>query len=674
MTLRKILLLAAAAVLQPAHGDPMKTLDLMPAPARLVLRSDSFRLDSTFGVSLEGAATPRLCRAATRMLRRISDRTGLWFPQTILSPASNPQSPAMVILAGREGMIRLGEDESYALEITARVIRLEAETDIGAFRGLETVLQLLEADASGYRFPGVSIQDAPRFPWRGLLIDAGRHFMPVEVILRNLDAMAAVKLNVLHWHLTEDQGFRVECRTFPKLHELGSDGQFYSQEQIRNVVAFAADRGIRVVPEFDIPGHSTSWFVGYPELASAPGPYAIERHFGIARPAMDPTRESTYAFLDRFFQEMAELFPDEYLHIGGDEVEGHEWNENPQIRDFMKKAGLPDNAALQAQFNLRVQQILAKNKKRMVGWDEILNPSLTGDFIIQSWRGRESLISAAKRGIRVLLSNGYYIDLMHPAESHYLNDPHTPDMGLSDQEAANILGGEATMWSEFVTPETVDSRIWPRTAAIAERLWSPPSVRDIDSMVRRMGIVSLRLEELGLTHEKNAGMMLRRLCAGPDILALKTLVDVLEPVKDYRRFSTRPHTVFFPMTRVVDAARPDARVARDFNRRVEQWISAEASNEDLASLKMDLEMWKLNHARLLPFIRRSQVLGEIEGLSADLAAAAEIGLEALQFRETGQYPSSPWTADRHARLRAARQSRAEVELMVIDGIEKLLPR
>ena len=210
MTLRKILLLAAAAVLQPAHGDPMKTLDLMPAPARLVLRSDSFRLDSTFGVSLEGAATPRLCRAATRMLRRISDRTGLWFPQTILSPASNPQSPAMVILAGREGMIRLGEDESYALEITARVIRLEAETDIGAFRGLETVLQLLEADASGYRFPGVSIQDAPRFPWRGLLIDAGRHFMPVEVILRNLDAMAAVKLNVLHWHLSEDQGFRVE--------------------------------------------------------------------------------------------------------------------------------------------------------------------------------------------------------------------------------------------------------------------------------------------------------------------------------------------------------------------------------------------------------------------------------------------------------------------------------
>ncbi|RQW08234.1 beta-hexosaminidase, partial [candidate division KSB1 bacterium] len=248
----------------------------MPIPQKVIEGEGQFRLGKDFTIAVIGVNHPRLYKGATRMLRRLSDRTGLFFPQDFVTPDSD-KAGAMIIEVNRVGDVKLYEDESYSLSVSPAAIRLTAETDIGALRGLETVLQLLHADAQGYYFPGVEIEDAPRFPWRGLLVDVSRHWMPVEVIKRNLDGLAAVKMNVLHWHLSEDQGFRVECVTFPRLHELGSDGFYYTQTQIREIIDYAADRGIRVVPEFDIPGHSTSWFVGYPQYASQPGPYSIER-------------------------------------------------------------------------------------------------------------------------------------------------------------------------------------------------------------------------------------------------------------------------------------------------------------------------------------------------------------------------------------------------------------
>ena len=183
--------------------------------------------------------------------------------------------------------------------------------------------------------------------------------MPLDVVYRTLDGMEAVKLNVFHWHLSEDQGFRVESKQFPLLQEKGSDGLFYTQEEIRNVIAYARDRGIRVVPEFDMPGHATAWFVGYPDLASGSGPYQIERKWGVFNPAMDPTRDSTYTFLDTFIGEMTALFPDAYFHVGGDECNGKEWNANPRIQQFMKAHAIKDNAALQAYFSAKVQKIVA---------------------------------------------------------------------------------------------------------------------------------------------------------------------------------------------------------------------------------------------------------------------------------------------------------------------------
>src|SRR5437016_6199264 len=464
-------------------------LNLMPVPASVQIQTGRLPINSSFNVAVKNYADDRLRAGIARMLTRLAGRTVLTLPADL---ASDEGAATLVVQGERAGDVipSLTEDESYSLEVTDKQARLVAPTVVGALRGLETFLQLLQGDRDGYYLPGIKIQDQPRFQWRGLLIDVGRHYEPMEVLKRNLDAMAAVKLNVFHWHLTEDQGFRVESRKFPKLHALGSDGFFYTQDQVREIVSYARDRGIRVMPEFDIPGHSTSWLVGYPEMGSAPGPFKIERGAGIFEPALDPTREQTYKFLDIFLGEMAALFPDEYMHIGGDENEGKQWDRNPQIQAFMKEKGIKDNHALQAYFNQRVLKILQKHHKKTIGWEEILHPGLPKDAVIHSWRGPASLADAARKGYNGILSAGYYIDLMFPASQHYLADPIPENTTLTAEEAKRILGGAARMWGEWVSPETIDSRIWPRTAAIAERLWSPLNVTKIDEMSRRMACIS----------------------------------------------------------------------------------------------------------------------------------------------------------------------------------------
>jgi hexosaminidase len=303
-----IFLFSCLFLLENAWGQsPAATLNLMPVPSSLQAGNGKFIISPALKIAIIGNPHQRIYGGATRMLRRLDGRTGLFFSQGYLTPQDNDATATLQITVKRPGKVVLHEDESYSLKISSQKIELSAQTDLGALRGLETILQLVQGVENGYYLPLVTINDSPRFPWRGLLIDAGRHFMPVEVMKRNLDGMAAVKMNVLHWHLSEDQGFRIESKTFPKLHQLGSDGQYYTYEQIKEIIQYADERGIRVVPEFDIPGHATSWFVGYPELASAPGPYIIERKFGVKDPTFDPTREETYTFLDAFFKEMAGL-------------------------------------------------------------------------------------------------------------------------------------------------------------------------------------------------------------------------------------------------------------------------------------------------------------------------------------------------------------------------------
>src|SRR5258707_5693640 len=507
-------------------------LNLMPVPAWVRTQTGRLAITGNFNVAVKNHTDDRLRAGIARMLTRLAGRTVLTLPADL---TADEGTATLVVQCEQAGDIvpSLSENESYSLEVTDKQARLVAPTVVGALRGLETFLQLLQGDRDGYYLPALKIQDQPRFPWRGLLIDVGRHYEPIEVLKRNLDAMAAVKLNVFHWHLTEDQGFRVESKKLPKLHTLGSDGLFYTQDQVREIIAYARDRGIRVMPEFDIPGHSTSWLVGYPEIGSAPGPYKIERGAGIFEPALDPTREQTYKFLDTFLGEMAALFPDAYMHIGGDENEGKQWDHNPQIQAFMKAKGLKDNHALQTYFNTRLLEILRKHGKTMMGWEEIFHADLPKDVVIQSWRGPASLAEAAKKGYNGVLSAGYYIDLSFPTSQHYAVDPIASNSTLTPSEAEHVLGGEATMWTEWVSPETIDSRIWPRTAAIAERLWSPRTVTNVDDMYRRLDVISVRLEELGLTHEKNQAMLLRRLAGGRALGPLQSLASIVEPVQNY---------------------------------------------------------------------------------------------------------------------------------------------
>ena len=508
----------------------------------------------------------------------------------------------------------------------------------------------------------VTIDDSPRFPWRGLLIDVTSHFMPVPVILRTLDTMEAVKLNVFHWHLTDDQGFRVESKVFPKLHQLGTEnGEYYTQDDIRRIVAYARDRGIRIIPEFDMPGHCATWLIGYPELASAPGPYNIIHTFGIYDPALDPTNEAVYTFIDKLIGEMAALFPDEYLHIGGDEVTYKHWKQNPRIQAFIRQQNLRDEPGLQAYFNRRVLPILKKHGKKMAGWDEILHQNLPRDILVQSWRDHDSLAAAAKQGYKTLLSFGYYLDHLNLTSTYYSVDPlGGPAKSLSSEQAANVLGGEACMWTEFISPETIDSRMWPKTAAIAERLWSPAAqTASIENMYARLDAISHRLDFRGALHNRNYEPMLQRLAPDAPIEVLQTLADTLDPQGiEVRELATR-YAQDTPLNRIVDAARGDSAVVR----RLESVIRAQLrspSPERVTEIQSTLTKWRDNNQRFLPYTEKSALLKEARELSQDLARIAEIGLEALSRLETKPTGNAAWVTEQRAHLDALAKPKLEV--------------
>jgi hexosaminidase len=666
------------------------SLNLMPVPTKVQVGTGQLVVDQSFTTANTGQSDSRLERGISRFLDQVSRQTGM-----PLNGQSGGASNATLVIrvenSGRK-VQELDEDESYTLEITSARATLTAPNALGALHGLQTFLQLIEPTPGGFAVPAITIQDQPRFRWRGLLIDVGRHFIPIDVLKRSLDGMAAVKLNVLHWHLSDDEGFRVESKRFPKLQQLGSEGQYYTQAEISDFVAYARDRGIRVVPEFDMPGHSRSLVAAYPELASGPGPYRAGRIAGesntssgsIADNALDPTREGTYKFLDKFIGEMAGLFPDAYFHIGGDEVDNKLWDSNAKIREFVLAHGMKNNRDLQAYFNQRLQKIVSKHGKIMMGWDEVLHPDLPKTVVVHSWRGQDSLAAAAKQGYRGLLSYGYYLDLMWPAARHYAVDPMSGQAAaLTTEEQARVLGGEACMWGEFVTPEMIDSRIWPRLAAIAERLWSPQETRDEQSMYRRMEEVSWRLGWLGLNGESsdtsNYVLMLHRLAGGRDISALRILADVVEPTKDYTRTEVfpQPPVKITPLNRLVDAARPESAVAREFDGLVDGYLQGGAKNSGAdsgaeAQIRAWLAKWRDNDVNLELEMERSFLLGEDKPLSADLAALGAAGLQALDSIDNHQMLPDAWRSGQLAVVERSMKPRANLLITVAPAIQKLI--
>ncbi len=646
---------------------------VMPVPSSVQTGSGVFRIEAGLTAGVGGASSDRLQRGVLRAMKRLEDKTGQPLSRQL---TSGNQARLLVTVKGDGNAVQgVDEDESYTLQVSSATIKIDAATTAGALHGLETLIQLAQVQGTGYVVPALTVNDTPRFPWRGLMIDCSRHFEPLDVLKRNIDGMAAVKLNVFHWHLTDDQGFRIESKKYPQLTGAGSDGLFYTQDEARDLVRYARDRGIRVVPEFEMPGHSSAWLIAFPKLGSGTAPQGIRREFGISDVALDPTRDETYAFIEAFLQEMTTIFPDRYVHIGGDETPAPDWKSNARILAFKSAHSLADNDALQAYFNQRVLAILTKLDRRMVGWDEILNPALPKDVVVQSWRGEASLAKGAQQGYQGVLSAPYYLDAMKPAAQMYLADPVPADTPMTPAQQKLILGGEVTMWAEQLDARTIDSRVWPRTAAIAERFWSAQSVRDVDSMYTRLAPISIELETLGLHHLSNEDAMLRSLAGSEDIGALRAVAQAFEPVSFGERYDQQRTSQLTPLTNFVDAVRPDPPLKHVLERAAAAVITDPKGNKDgregraeLQGLFADVSKAQpVAHTlaaadpRLRPMLPRFELLPRL----------TTIGTEALQYLQSGSAPDG-WKAKALSTIEEAKQPSESVRYIFLAPLAVLV--
>jgi len=727
-------------------AEDLAAVTLMPLPAKLEMKSGVLHLSNGLNLVYKGN-NEIVQKSIVRFKKQIEDI------YQVKEAAEGIKLNISCPTPTESNIPSLGDDESYNISI-GNEITLEANTQWGINYGLESILQLIISQPDGPAISKLKMEDQPRFGWRGLMMDVSRHWMPKDVILRVLDAMAAVKMNTFHWHLSDDQGFRVESFVFPGLQQQGSDGKYYTQDEIKEVIAFAAERGIRVIPEFDIPGHSKSWQIAYSELGTDQRQMSLKNIGGeMFSPPLDPTNDKVYEFLDRFIEEMGALFSDPYFHIGGDEVDSKYWNNNERIQAFMHEHNLANAHALQAYFNKRVQPILEKHGKKMVGWQEILHTDLGNDIVIQSWIDHKSLFKAVQSGTSGILSAGWYLDLKLHADDYYQVDPlvlpgavdiepdsaHwkmydikidfgssqidgdmvlfdrdpnnvygffglmnnlvafksgtiesgllklelTAQMGklkfeanleadslsgkmsmmlmnfncsgklvgsselpgttlpkievikpLTSEEQSRILGGESAMWAETVSKSNVESRIWPSSSAIAEKLWSPAELTgNTEDMYRRLLIISDFLDKRGAQHQKGMNSILENLIAPEGLAALTRLTSLLEEVKYYGRLSEimKEKNLYLPdlqLDGVVDAARPESFEARRFNQQVDKFISDPSDINRTAIMDYLIEWSQLNN-ELKPHLNSPQ-LEKVAKISSVFSEVSESLLQRFE--------------------------------------------
>ena len=697
------LITAASIAAAQAPSSPLSPLALMPLPSSITRGEGAFTVTpagggpSTFTYNYGQTHDARLEAAVRRALIRLG-RTcgGEVLRSTIDHPTPTKTSLLINVAAPGEPVQTLDEDESYELRVTAEGATLTAANDLGAMHGFETLLQLATTAQGACVLPAVTIHDVPRFRWRGFMLDVSRHFEPVGSVERTLDGMAAAKLNVFHWHLSDDQGFRAESKKFPKLTEVASEGEFYTQDQLREVVAYALARGIRVVPEFDMPGHGSSWIMAYPDLAPGKPIKTLPVVYGMPTAVLDPTRKSTYKFINTLVDEMGRIFPDAYFHIGGDEVEGEVWLADPEIAAFMKKKGYDKPAQLQAYFNQQLEEILKKHDKKVIGWDEILDPDLPKTILIQSWRGEASLSDGARQGYQGILSAPYYLDGQKSSAQMYLADPVPTDTTLTAEQQKLILGGEVCMWAEQLNTETVDSRVWPRTMAVAERFWSPQNDRDVSDMYRRLRINSLKLEDVGLRHISGPETVRRNLLLKRDPEALDVLASVLEPVDFHARSGLQHTNGWTALDRLVDAVVADPPSRQQVAGEVEA-IAANIAVPPPADPKLQLDLsgdvpegsvpsreaafrrlrqrflsWQAAETRLLEDVQQTPRLSDAGARVEQLGELAEVGLSSLAFLESHTAPPPGWQEKRMITLDAAAEPAALVRFTVLYSMRKLV--
>ena len=702
-----IVLLFSGCIVVKAQQN---TLNLMPVPKEVTLKEGKFRLTNKFTIkvvrlSIDTLLSYRrltdtiLYEAINRFYQQLNRKTGLVFGQQYITPDDKLDSASMSIMPPSKSQLGIDNDEDYYLFVGKNSIGVIASNTIGVLRCLQTVQQLLAKDDDGYYFPCIDIQDSPRFKWRGLMVDVARHFISYDEMKRNIDAMAAVKMNVLHWHLTDDEGFRVESKVFPLLHQKGSNGDYYTQTELKEIVKYAEERGVMIVPEFDMPGHAQSWFAGYPELASQPGPYhpgprmqwqkehpevktppvtsIADIIANMVAPTFDPTNEKVYDFLDKFIGEMSGIFPSGYMHIGADENNGMAWKLNPKIMDWMKQHQMQSTDDLQRYFVSRVHRLREKHHRTMIGWEEIYNDKLPANAIVHKWIPSDNsmiksygMANDIAQHNPVLISEGFYLDLFLPAYIHYNN------ASVAAANSPNILGGEAAQWTELADNNNIDGRIWPRAAAIAERLWSPASVTDVDDMYRRLYVLSNELDEQGLNHLTNYERALRRLTNGEPTEHLQTLTDVLTPVKGYKKLIAgmmkAPQASYqtTPLTSVSDIIPTDPAMKRKFRALVKLYLEKHDKTAEEA-IRAYLQIWKQNDVYLQPLFTGNKRLMEVQDHSKNLSAAAAIGLEALDRIDKGTMDAA-WVQKQSDMLAVFEKAHYETEIAVIPEIEELV--
>lgn len=605
-------------------------MEAMPLPRRVHFGAGRLPM-AEGGWKWTGTSTPRLARAAHRLRDQVAGvaRAGRGCRVAVACGAS-AEYPA------------LGDDESYRLAIDGREARIEAAQEWGVLRAFATLTQLVRVDADGPHLPVLTVDDAPRFPWRGLMIDTARHFVRIETLLRTLDAMALFKLNVLHLHLSDDQAFRFSSRAFP---ELADAEQRYSAGELRALVHEAADRGIRIVPEMDVPGHVASWLAVHPEWGLGEAVTAPATRFGPHSCCLDPDNPNAVQAAQALFGELAEVFPDRFVHFGGDEVQ---------------LPGGAETEGLQAAFNAPVVARLRELGRIPVAWDEAIHPGLPRNVVIQAWRGTAARTRALAEGFDTVHSADYYLDLSYPADLHYLSDPeHGPGPDLvSDPRLAHVrpgvetlrrtwksdtatipvetgggrvLGGEACMWTELVTDDLLPLRVWSRMPAVAERLWSDAAVRDVDDMYRRLAAGHARLAGTGIVdlHAVTARGLERLGLTAADRADLGPLLAALEPVKWYARLlgpaamaqrtagdaedaATRPYDTTTELNRVVDLLPPESLAARRL-----------ARETDIGRLRETAVGWHRQRECVQRLGTTVPAIAELDGVSAVLQDLAD---------------------------------------------------
>jgi len=520
------------------HDESLQTLAIIPKPVSAQIQSGSFTIDPLVVLVADTSDSPstnffnaylqEIYGFHLRVVRE-DQQPSSGYIRLYNHPDKNPG-----IVPGPEGR--------YTLKVDPNSIVIRGDTHVGVFYGIQTLIQLLPLkpyvmlptgpavrtfDNTGYKIPAVSIEDYPRFAYRGLMLDVGRHFFPVEFVKKYIDYIALHKMNYFHWHLTEDQGWRIEIKKYPRLTEVGAwrngtiighhpgtgndstpHGGFYTQEQIKEVVKYAADRYITILPEIELPGHSSAALTAYPYLGCTGGPYHVQQTWGVFRDVYCAGNDSVFQFLQDVLDEVLPLFPGKYIHIGGDECPKDSWKACPKCQRRIKENGLKNEEGLQSYFVQRIEKYINSKGKQVIGWDEILEGGLAPNASVMSWRGEQGGIDAAKQNHDVVMTPGEYVYFDHaqlqnddsltiggylPVNKVYQYEP--VPKGLTPEEAKHIKGAQANLWTEYITnPRKIEYMIFPRLSALSEVLWSPKEARSWPDFERRLQTQYIRYQ------------------------------------------------------------------------------------------------------------------------------------------------------------------------------------